>query len=434
MNTTPAKSKAVPRFIRAVLALVVVLGLALGLNALGTSRYQTERQTYAQATARTAHELGQKVLKGLNDAMMTNGRANIARILDAAKDYGGVKRILVIGPQGHVYISSSTPEVGGYVSTGLPGCTECHAHTAELPTTSYLKFLPDQVRAATPIGVTTGCNSCHVSSAGSKLGVVLVDMSLAAGEAVAQTNLTIWQAISIAAALVIGGGVYWLLGPRTRPFRRPDRSTQPQGAAPATVRRGWRRVFASKWARLGVIAGALGLLALIGGGLFAYQIETTNAGCATCHTQPETVYVDRTQAQPIDLASLHAAENLACIDCHSGAGTLDRAEAVVLGARNFITFVLGQNHHPAEMRVPFDDAGCAACHADLLTDAHSTNHYHFYLARWQALSPGQAGTCASCHHAHAAESQLGQTEPDAGAMDAVCQRCHAQARSVAVWP
>lgn len=178
----------------------------------------------------------------------------------------------------------------------------------------------------------------------------------------------------------------------------------------------------------------LGLVAFIGGTVAALQIESTNTGCATCHTQPETQFVDRAQAAPRDLAAAHAAEKVACIDCHSRVGALGRAEALLLGARNTVAFVSGQYHSPAVMLFPLDDTTCTKCHAEVLNDARSANHFHFYLAQWQRLDPAGAAHCATCHTGHPTDSTADTHYLNAAISTPICQRCHAQARAVVAWP
>jgi nitrate/TMAO reductase-like tetraheme cytochrome c subunit len=64
---------------------------------------------------------------------------------------------------------------------------------------------------------------------------------------------------------------------------------------------------------------ALGVILAAGGFTFAASQETHDAFCASCHTQPESTFYQRsTAAQPMDLASYHTAQQTRCIDCHSG--------------------------------------------------------------------------------------------------------------------
>ena len=76
-----------------------------------------------------------------------------------------------------------------------------------------------------------------------------------------------------------------------------------------------------------VLAGA--------GFTYAASRESHDPFCASCHTQPESTFYDRSIGdQPVDLASFHTTHETRCIDCHSGPGIFGRMSAEMLGARN----------------------------------------------------------------------------------------------------
>src|ERR1051325_2211898 len=58
----------------------------------------------------------------------------------------------------------------------------------------------------------------------------------------------------------------------------------------------------------------------------AMQFENHNSFCASCHTQGEQTFYDRSTAKtPVDLASVHNIQGQArCIDCHTGPGIIGR--------------------------------------------------------------------------------------------------------------
>lgn len=401
---------------RAHLALALIFLFGLALSGLAGYRYQTQRQALAAQAEQAAHALGEAVLEGLNRAMLKNERAEVNQILNAARDYQGITRILVLGPKGHVYVSSGEPPVGNTIPTDLPGCMECHQHSAEgLPATTTLTFLPGQLRAATSIPAPLACGSCHAQSS-KNLGVILVDISLAEGEAQARAELALELALTVGGALLLCGWILWRTGAL--------KLSAPRWMFPA-----WAALPVSRWFRpLALIAVAL-VIILLGGGLFAARLENINAFCASCHTEPETTYVQRAQSAPVDLASAHAAENIPCIECHNGAGVLGRAGAIALGARNLAAFVSGQYHRPAVLLFAMDDSACLKCHAEAMQAQTSANHYHSFLAQWKRLAPEAAGTCVACHAAHPTEgdSQRGFLNP--ANASPICEQCHALARA-----
>ncbi len=194
-----------------------------------------------------------------------------------------------------------------------------------------------------------------------------------------------------------------------------------------------------------VIGGAaLAVLLAAGGFTFAATQETRDAFCASCHTQPESTFFQRsTAAQPSDLASFHTAQpaTTRCIDCHSGVGVFGRMSAELLGARNALAWYTGTAAQPAKQTVPIQDANCLKCHQEVVQPGYvpkttvqglqgrrggeeaGPNHWHARLAEWQASTP-QAGTCTSCHSGHATDGTAATGFENSQTTQAVCEACH----------
>ena len=411
---------------------MVAMGL---LSSLAVAQYQIELQTQQQAAARTGHTLGQAVQDRLAQAMLSNEREHIADILTVARDYPDVRQVVVVGPNGHVYLSTGTPRADDTAPLTTPGCVECHRlPVGSLPTTTLLKFKADQVRAATPITFSTSCNSCHLPTGQAYMGVILVDISLTGVEARAQNSLIESLVLIGLGSLAMGALIYWLLGSRSiqRPIiRRPLWRLKLQHPSAADHPSG-RRYFFTK--RVPIILGSISIVIILSGGIFVTRIENTNEFCASCHTQPETTFYQRSQAAPADLASMHATQKVACVECHNGSGLSGRVGALGLGAKNLAAYLSGQYHQPALMLFKFDAASCVKCHASQLVDNRQANHFHFYLSSWQQTDPANAATCAACHTGHLVSDQTNQHYIDRAAMTPVCNSCHDAARNVAAWP
>jgi nitrate/TMAO reductase-like tetraheme cytochrome c subunit len=161
-----------------------------------------------------------------------------------------------------------------------------------------------------------------------------------------------------------------------------------------------------------ILIGALLLLAAAGTSA-GVQLENRDAFCASCHTEPETTYYQRSLELPSDLASSHAFLDTAevrCIDCHSGIGVAGRAGSLAQGAWDLLRYLSGSYQQPAVSSNPIGDAACLKCHTppngqpatDFAVPFDSSQHYHFahYLAEWAARDPDPVGTCAFCHLAH----------------------------------
>jgi len=155
----------------------------------------------------------------------------------------------------------------------------------------------------------------------------------------------------------------------------------------------------------------------------AYQ-EEHDPFCASCHTQPESTYFQRsTAAQAVDLASAHTAQKVLCIDCHSGAGTLGRVSAEMMGAHNAYLYFTRQAVQPARLTHPIGDGNCLKCHDQVTAERSMNNHFHVFLSRWQSTDPN-AGTCVSCHAGHSTDGSSDLKYLNQQQTEQVCEACH----------
>ena len=138
------------------------------------------------------------------------------------------------------------------------------------------------------------------------------------------------------------------------------------------------------------------------------HLEENDAFCASCHSEPEATYYQRTQAlKPVDLASVHALlaqknsqqANTHCIGCHAGPGFAGRISAMRLGAHDAMQWVAGTATQPSQTTQPLPDAHCLKCHIDTPKANNFDRHFHRALTRWQQAD-AKAGSCVSCHTAH----------------------------------
>jgi predicted CXXCH cytochrome family protein len=174
------------------------------------------------------------------------------------------------------------------------------------------------------------------------------------------------------------------------------------------------------------IWAALGAVLLFAGAGFATSatLEERDSFCASCHTQPESTYFQRTQVAAVDLASQHhASATTRCIDCHSGPGFTGRAGAIALGARDLTAWVTHTDQQPAPLTVPVSDATCLKCHGDVVTTRNFNRHFHAFLARWQSVD-NNAATCVSCHGGHTTDGQANLAFLQADRTQQVCDSCH----------
>jgi hypothetical protein len=214
----------------------------------------------------------------------------------------------------------------------------------------------------------------------------------------------------------------------TRSSSKHERRSQPAQRTHQSLRARLRAL--TGWTRIvvfgvPVIAG-LAIIAAIGSTAYALQLENHDAFCASCHTQPESQYFQQSlqQAAPT-LAAFHTQKDVRCIDCHSGSGPFGRMVGLSQGTQDLIAYYSGHYHTPAITTNKLSDGSCTKCHADIATLGGFNNHFHRFLAEWQAVDPN-AAHCMDCHTSHSTadptQGYLAQTT-----VQAVCQACHAVA-------
>lgn len=191
------------------------------------------------------------------------------------------------------------------------------------------------------------------------------------------------------------------------------------------------RVQKSSWIsnrKTRLLVGA-GILCLVLFGLVipmtAMQFENHNSFCASCHTEGEQTFYDRsTASDPVDLASIHDIKGQArCIDCHTGPGIIGRYGGLMAGSTDLINFFSGHYPQPAALEEPYPDANCLKCHADIFQKQEFNNHFHVFLPRWQAVDKN-AATCVSCHLSHDITGDVKIGFLNEQTTTAVCQKCH----------
>ena len=194
-----------------------------------------------------------------------------------------------------------------------------------------------------------------------------------------------------------------------------------------------------------VIAAVIAVVVLTAGGFaFAASQESHDPFCASCHTQPESTFVQRSTSAPsVDLAAYHTTQNTLCIDCHSGQGVLGRMQAELMGARNAVKWFTGTAVQPAVVNYPVGDQNCLKCHQTITSQGFTpkepltipgavagarqregrNNHWHEFLTRWQAAD-ANAGTCITCHSGHATDVNVQNGFMNNQVVQATCDACH----------
>jgi len=184
-----------------------------------------------------------------------------------------------------------------------------------------------------------------------------------------------------------------------------------------------KALFSTWWGKLaGIVLLVLVLTGLTG--FTAAQFENRNSFCASCHSEPESTFYQRSLAAPVDLSSFHTSKQVRCIDCHSGKGLPGRISGLTLGATDLIAFVTKNYKSPAPLTRPIRDDQCLKCHQATIQKQDFNNHFHIFLARWQAADP-KAATCVSCHQGHNTDSDQTIAYLNQTVTAQVCENCHA---------
>jgi len=186
-----------------------------------------------------------------------------------------------------------------------------------------------------------------------------------------------------------------------------------------------------------LIVLSVALLATVGGFTFAATQESRDSFCGSCHTQPESTYLQRsTASQPVDLASHHTLQSTRCIDCHSGEGLFGRLQAELLGAKNAFKWYTGTAIQPAPLTQSISDTHCLKCHQQVTQSSYvmknqnfagnseaQNGHWHLFLARWQIVDKN-AGQCVSCHGGHTTDGDKTIFYLNEQHTISVCESCH----------
>ncbi|HSB88662.1 MAG TPA: cytochrome c3 family protein [Anaerolineales bacterium] len=199
---------------------------------------------------------------------------------------------------------------------------------------------------------------------------------------------------------------------------------------PSRTARSASRKTRSLWLTPALIGATFALSAAGATVAYAAHLENRDSFCASCHTQPETKFYEQSLAAPVDLATSHAAQQVTCIQCHSGAGVTGRLAAMTTVALpDLLAYRSGKYHDPAVTTMPVSDDHCLKCHRGVESNRDFNNHFHAFLPLWQARAGRQAAGCVDCHSSHGPGGDPQMAYLSQSVAEAVCQRCHAFAGS-----
>ena len=145
------------------------------------------------------------------------------------------------------------------------------------------------------------------------------------------------------------------------------------------------------------MVGLLGVAGAPVGWAVSDRFESDNEFCVACHLDSGRRLHDRKmrgfEADPaVTLASLHALEDVRCIDCHGGASFPNKLRVKAVAARDAVRYFLGTFEEPSAMAHPLWDEDCIQCHAAY--ESSRDDDFHAFEAHNVG---GFAYSCVACH-------------------------------------
>jgi signal transduction histidine kinase len=209
--------------LRARLALSVALPMLIVLSSISIAQYWRARTMLEERLRTNATQIGAVLTGSLRHAMLENNRQMIEEIIANVGSMDTIKDVLLLNIQGRVMVSSNPTQTGDVYRATDSGCAECHSISPALrPRTALLSHDSGLLRIASPIANEPGCTSCH-GTASAHLGMLLVDVPIAALEQHLVTDLQTDLAVSVLATTIVTLAVYllvhWLIVRRIETFR-----------------------------------------------------------------------------------------------------------------------------------------------------------------------------------------------------------------------
>jgi len=196
------------------------------------------------------------------------------------------------------------------------------------------------------------------------------------------------------------------------------------------------------WFPAPFMALALGVVvaAMIGASswLYADRIEEQNDFCNSCHLAPDKPlhleireHFDR--VIPHDLAGVHGRgwiedrdePAFRCIDCHAGAGAVERVKIRLLSARDGLRYAIGDFEEPHGMSFELSKELCRGCHPSFRHSAApgwTVRAFHGLEAHDVEGTP----RCVRCHAVHETDGDAIAYYMNRERVDRECQTCHAE--------
>ncbi len=199
----PNQSRYIRMSLRARVALGVALPILLVLIGVSLMHYWRGRQLVKDQLQLIVTQVGEVMLGSLRHSMLANDPEGIAQSLDEMAKMATVQQIQIIDHNGQVKAASNPEAVGTIWQIDDRGCIECHNIPAESrPHSVWFSASAGVLRISIPINNDAECMTCHQQD-GSKLGVLLTDISVVDVERYLRSNLQIELLASLGITLIV---------------------------------------------------------------------------------------------------------------------------------------------------------------------------------------------------------------------------------------
>jgi hypothetical protein len=166
------------------------------------------------------------------------------------------------------------------------------------------------------------------------------------------------------------------------------------------------------------------------------RLEQRNDFCNACHLPSGVaLHVENREhfdrVIPISLAGVHGRgfvedredEAFRCIDCHAGAGALERTKVKLLAARDGIRYAIGEFEEPDGMPFALSAATCLRCHPTFRHSAAPGWTFEAYHGRVEH-DGSAAPACVGCHKVHDTDGDAFAYFMSRSRVDKLCRTCH----------
>jgi len=175
------------------------------------------------------------------------------------------------------------------------------------------------------------------------------------------------------------------------------------------------------------------------------RIEQRNDFCNACHLPDGTPLHERVRQDfdrviPVSLGGVHGRgwveeredSDFRCIDCHAGAGAVERTQVKLLAARDALRYLVGTFEEPEGMPYALSNTVCRSCHPTFRHSAAPGWTLEAYHGLPEHDDAADAPACVDCHAIHTRDGDAFAYFMARPRVAARCRACHADGAGLRV--